>query len=252
MALLNITFKAQTLGMDCGVSVILPQSFQEKTIAKPYRTLYLLHGLSDDNTAWTRFTSIERYAADYGIAVVMPNVHRSFYSDRKNGGQYFKFVSDELITVMQEWLPLSDKRADRCAAGLSMGGYGAMKLGLSCPEKFSAVASLSGALDITERLSVEKGIHEEFAFILDVPAEERRKADLFWLAEKLNAPDSKIPKPRIYIWCGTEDFLYEDNIKFRDFMKKLDFDFTYEESPGDHTWGYWDMKIQTALNFMFG
>ena len=248
--LLNVNFKSYVLGMDCSANVILPQSSPEKKIKKPLNTLYLLHGLSDDHTAWTRWTAIERYAVEYGIAVVMPNAHRSFYSDKKNGGRYFTFVSDELITIMEEMFTLSNKREGRYAAGLSMGGYGAMKLGLFCPEKFCVAASLSGALDIFGRLAAEEtGLKDEFAYILDYPEEERQKADLFFLAEKLNI--SNKPKPRIYMWCGTEDFLYQDNVKFRKAIEKMDFDFKYEESPGDHSWGYWDLKIQTVLKFIF-
>lgn len=249
MPLLNVTFKSHILNMDCNANVILPQSSPEKTIPKPFKTLYLLHGLSDDHTAWTRWTSIERYAADYGIAVVMPNVHRSFYADRKNGGKYFTFVSEELISIMEEMFPLSSKREERYAAGLSMGGYGAMKLGLSFPEKFSAVASLSGALDIMHRLYAEEWLREEFQDLWTSSDEERQKIDLFLLAEKLNV--SNQTKPRIYIWCGTEDFLYKDNVKFKNFIEKTSFDVKYEESAGDHTWGYWDLKIQTALKFIF-
>ena len=102
MALLNVTFKSHILNMDCGANVILPQSSPGNLLEKPFKTLYLLHGLSDDHTAWTRWTSIERYAAEYNLAVVMPNVCRSFYADKKDSYQYFKFVSDELITIMQE------------------------------------------------------------------------------------------------------------------------------------------------------
>jgi S-formylglutathione hydrolase FrmB len=234
--------------MDCSANVILPQSSPDKPIKKPFRTLYLLHGLSDDHTAWTRWTSIERYAAEYGIAVVMPNAHRSFYSDKKSGGKYFTFISDELIAIMQEMFPLSDKREDRYAAGLSMGGYGAFKLGLACPEKFSAAASLSGALDVIGRLSeADPEFQNEFSYVYESP-DERQKNDLLSLAEKLHV--STKPKPRLYAWCGTEDFLYQDNVKFKNFIEKLDFDFTYEESAGDHSWGYWDVKIQTVLNFI--
>jgi len=250
MPLLNMTFSSHVLQMQCSANIILPQSSPEQTIQKPFKTLYLLHGLSDDHTAWTRWTSIERYAAEYNIAVVMPNAHRSFYSDKKGGGKYFKFISDELIAIMQELFPLSDKREDRFAAGLSMGGYGAMKLGLACPEKFAAVASLSGALDIFGRIGSETWLHEEFGFILDLSDKERRESDLFYMAEKLSK--SEIPQPEIYIWCGTEDFLYQDNLKFKAHLEKTGLDFTYEESAGDHVWGCWDLKIQTALNFMLG
>jgi len=234
--------------MDYSANVILPQSSPEKIRKKPYKTLYLLHGLSDDHTAWSRWTSIERYVADYAetndlsLAVVMPNAHKSFYADLKNGDNYFTFISDELVSIMEDMFPLSNKREDRYAAGLSMGGYGAMKLGLSCPEKFSVAASLSGALD-AERL------RNSFSQIFEDTDESRQKNDLFLLAEKLNK--SNQPKPRLYVWCGTEDFLYQDNINFKNFMDGKNFEFKYEESPGDHQWFYWDMKIKTALEFIF-
>jgi len=244
MALLNVNFMSQSLGMGCSATVILPQYGQ-----KPYKTLYLLHGLSDDHTAWTRYTSIERYANDYGIAVVMPNVHRSFYTDIGINRGYFEFVSEELISIMEDMFPLSDKREDRYTAGLSMGGYGAMKLGLSCPEKFSVAASLSGALDVIYRMYTKEDIKEEFKFIWNASEEERNKNDLFYLAEKLNV--SGQPKPRLYIWCGTEDFLYQDNVNFKNFINKLDFEVTYEETAGDHLWYYWDLNIQKVLKFIF-
>jgi len=236
--------------MQSSAAVLLPQPAPGAAITKPYKTLYLLHGLSDDHTAWTRWTSIERYAAEYNLAVVMPNAHRSFYSDRKYGGRYFEFISNELISIMQDAFPLSDKREDRYAAGLSMGGYGALKLGLACPEKFSAAASLSGALDVVGRLKGAENLRGEFMDFYDAPVGERNQNDLFYLAE--NIIKSGLPKPRVYVWCGTEDFLYEDNVKFKKFMEKTDFDFTYEQSAGDHSWGYWDTKIQTVLKFIFG
>ena len=247
--LLTVNFMSHVLQMASGANIILPQSSPEKTVKKPYKTLYLLHGLSDDHTAWTRYTSIERYAADYDVAVIMPNAHRSFYADWKTRGKYFTFISEELIAIMEEMFPLSSKREERYAAGLSMGGYGAMKLGLSCPEKFSVAASLSGALDVIHRLYTEERLRDEFREFWNCSEEEREKIDLFLLAEKLNK--SNLPKPRLYAWCGTEDFLYPDNVKFRNFMKTLDFDFTYEESTGDHLWHYWDLKIQTVLKFIF-
>ena len=106
--------------------------------------LYLLHGLSDDHTAWLRYTSIERYATARGLAVVMPAVHRSFYADEAHGHAYWHFVSEELPAIVAAFFRLSERREDTFVAGLSMGGYGALKLGLHHPERFAAVASLSG------------------------------------------------------------------------------------------------------------
>jgi S-formylglutathione hydrolase FrmB len=95
--------------------------------------LYLLHGLSDDDTAWLRRTSIERYVSELGLAVVMPQVHRSFYSDELHGLRYWTFLSDELPQLVDSFFHVSTRREDTFVAGLSMGGYGALKWALRQP-----------------------------------------------------------------------------------------------------------------------
>ena len=111
--------------------------------------LYLLHGLTDDHTGWQRYTSIERYADEAGLAVVMPAVHHSFYTDEVHGHAYWTYVSEELPALVHRLFRVSDRPEDTFAAGLSMGGYGAVKLALSHPDRYAAAASLSGTLDIT-------------------------------------------------------------------------------------------------------
>jgi len=249
MSFITVTFESYILGMECTANVILPQSSPSKPVKKPFRTLYLLHGLSDDHSAWSRYSSIERYAKEYGIAVVMPCAHKSFYTNLKNGDRYFDFISDELIGIMEEMFPLSNKREDRFIAGISMGGYGAFKCALTCSDKYTAAASLSGALDV-------KGLHQrsnedikkQFAGMYENYTADTESNDLFILAEKLN--NKNCPKPKLYIWCGTEDYLYIDNVKFNEFIQKTDFDVTYEESRGYHVWQYWDMQIKRALEVM--
>ena len=154
MAFIQCDFGSYALGMACSMNVILPQKVNMQIGMKgvagegKHPTLFLLHGLSDDHTIWMRRTSIERYVAPLGLAVVMPNVHRSFYTDMAMGGKYWTFVSEELPRVARSLFHLSDKREDNFVAGLSMGGYGAMKMGLRKPEMFAAAASLSGVMDI--------------------------------------------------------------------------------------------------------
>ena len=153
MAFLECRFFSEALDVSVTVNVLLPQKTFSQIGLKGVAdsdgapVLYLLHGLSDDESIWLRRTSIERYATQYGLAVIMPDGGRSYYADMFHGGKYWTYLSEELPRVMQSFFRFSTKREDTFAAGLSMGGYGAMKLALHCPEKFAAAASLSGALD---------------------------------------------------------------------------------------------------------
>src|SRR5687768_1122020 len=151
MAFFDCHFFSDTLAMTVSAYVLVPQSsvkqigLESGPARATYPTLYLLHGLSDDHTIWMRRTSIERYAAAKNIAVVMPAVGRSFYQNMASGPQYWTFLSEELPRLMRQFFPLSPAREDNFAAGLSMGGYGALRLGLAHPDRFAAAASLSGA-----------------------------------------------------------------------------------------------------------
>lgn len=254
MAFIQCDFFSEVLGLSVSMNVILPQDtsgqigMEGKSLSKKHPTLYLLHGASDDHTIWMRRTSIERYVAPLGLAVIMPAVHRSYYTDMVHGYKFWTFISEELPAIARSFFPLSDAREDNFVAGLSMGGYGAFKLALRCPDKFAAAASLSGALDVSW-LTREVDRKEEFKNIFgDLEKLSGSENDLFYLAEKLAKSDE--PKPMLYQCCGTEDFLYEDNIRFRDWARELGLNLTYEEEPGTHEWGYWDKKIQRVLEWL--
>jgi putative tributyrin esterase len=258
MILNEVNFFSETLGLLSSMYVLLPQrkmaDAKNKRTPK-VRTLYLLHGHSDDHTAWQRYTSIERHAEGLNLAVVMPAVHLSFYNDMAHGLKYWQFISEEMPKLVRDMFSLSSKREDNFVAGLSMGGYGAFKLALTYPERFTAAASLSGAVDLREVVSVKKEDHDNKAWIEemrtvfgDLSKVPGSKHDLFALAKKA----AKAPvKPRLYQCCGTEDKLHPDNVRFRDAMRKLPFDLTYEEDPGEHNWAYWDKMIQHVLAWMF-
>jgi putative tributyrin esterase len=252
MAFIQCSFYSESLGISTSMSVILPQQTQSQigmagnVIAAKHPTLYLLHGLSDDHTVWMRRTSIERYVSELGIAVVMPSVHRSFYEDMANGMSFWTFVSEELPAIARSFFPLSDKREDNFVAGLSMGGFGAFKLALNCPEQYAAAASLSGALIAdnvyTLNPSDARLIYKDQESIMG------SSSDLLAMAERLANSDH--PKPLLYQICGTEDFLYEDNKQFREFVEALDLSLKYVEAPGEHSWAFWDEHIQHVLNWL--
>jgi len=250
MALIELKFYSQMLGMQTEAYVVVPQKFTKGEIGikgkiddKKYKCLYLLHGLSDDHSIWLRRTSIERYAADYGICVVMPCGGKSFYTDMKYGLKYFSYLTEELPSVIDEFLKVSTKREDTYIAGLSMGGYGAIKAALKRPDIYSAAAGISSVADINEKLFDEVLI-PVFGEDKTIPDSE----DLFILADETN---KKSLKPRIFMGVGTEDFLYDANVRLKDKFQGLDYDFTYRESEGTHNWKFWDEYIQYVLKWMF-
>src|SRR5215211_3503755 len=256
MILNEINFMSETLGMLSTMYVLLPQRkiAEAKGKKKPkYRTLYLLHGHSDDHTAWMRWSSIEKYAEGLNLAVVMPAVHLSFYNDMAYGPAYWQFISEEVPALVRDMFPLSADRKDNFVAGLSMGGYGAFKLALTHPDRYAAAASLSGAVDIREVLKAHDDptsaawlveMRNVFGDFAKVPGSRH---DLFTLAKKVAKGSIK---PRLYQCCGTEDFLIADNRRFHDAARKLSLELTYEEGPGEHNWAYWDKMLQNVLAWM--
>ncbi|MFE4712044.1 MULTISPECIES: alpha/beta hydrolase family protein [Bacillales] len=256
MALIECRFYSEVLGLSTSMTVILPQTTTSQigmsnvTRGELHPTLYLLHGLSDDDSIWLRRSSIERYVAEMGIAVVMPQVHHSFYTDMAMGGQYWTFISEELPALARSFFPLSHKREDNFVAGLSMGGYGAFKLGLRKPESFAAVASLSGSLDIAQHFknTDDPAAKRGYQMIFGEKDVAGTPDDLLWLLKELD--QSQGPKPAFYQCCGTEDFLYENNLSFRDACRKTTLSLTYDEGPGEHEWGYWDAKIRDVLAWL--
>ncbi|GAB2562611.1 alpha/beta hydrolase [Gracilibacillus alcaliphilus] len=258
MALITCNFFSEVLNISTAMTVILPEETSSQIGMKNNRkdgkiqTLYLLHGFSDDHTIWLRRTSIERYVAEYGIAVVMPQVDHSFYNDMKFGKKYWTFVSEELPRIARSFFPLSDKREDNFVAGLSMGGYGAFKLALRHPDRFAAAASLSGAVDIAARYQISRNSDEPVSDPLYYTFGDEELCgsdhDLFHLLEILKKSNTELP--RLYQACGTEDFLWEDNKKFYQFAMELDVPIKESFSEGTHEWGYWDARIKEVLEWL--
>jgi putative tributyrin esterase len=254
MVHLRCDFFSEALSLSTSMTVILPQNTTTQigmaghAVQGPPPVLYLLHGLSDDDTTWTRRTSIERYAATLGLAVVMPQVHRSLYVDEAYGGKFATFLTEELPDLVSTLFRVSDRREDTFVAGLSMGGYGAFKWALQQPERFAAAASLSGVLHLagarTSRVRPEDPRMMERIFGgRDI---DGGSDDLGWLLTQHAAADL----PDLYVCCGTDDELFEDNVFFRDACADAGVPVTTTFGPGDHEWGYWDAKIQDVLAWL--
>ena len=247
MALFHSYFFSDALERTVPFTALIPQPPSAEQSALP--VLYLLHGLSDDHTAWQRWTAIERYADQRGLAVVLPDIGRSFGVDMAIGGRYGTYLGRELPAAVRWFFPVSPAPEDTFVAGLSMGGYAAFRLALAMPRDYAAAASLSGALDIVGAIEEDRSWRGEMRAIFgDLRRLPGGRFDLFHLAEKLAR--AHMPHPRFYQWCGTDDFLLEENRRFAGHADGLGLDLTYEESPGGHNWTSWDQQIQRVIEWL--
>ena len=256
MALIHLDFHSDVLRRAVNATVILPQAAasqigMEGKRADTFPTLYLLHGLSDDHTIWSRRTSVERYAARYGVAVVMPNGDRSWYTDMAHGAAYYTYVAEELPRVMRSFFAgMSDRREGNYIAGLSMGGYGAWKIGMRNPDRFAGIASFSGALDVAN----SHHIYDNPAYWTDIfgPFDGIAGSDNDAYAVTGRALSSGAPLPRLYLSCGTEDALLPCTRRMKELLDAHHVPVAYREAPGHHNWEFWDDEIERAMAFFFG
>ncbi len=241
MAFCQFHYYSQALGKQTAAYVLLPE-----VGTGPYAVMYLLHGLSDDHTIWLRRTSLERYVANLPLIVVMPNGERGFYCDAVEGFQYGTALGVELVDRIDRTFPTLATRGGRCLTGLSMGGYGALRLALAHPDRFASAVSHSGAVEFGHRLLTH---HEtaipEWKRILGEYAHGGGPNDLWEMTQ--NADRETLPALRID--CGTEDFLIEDNRRFHAHLNEINLPHEYAEYPGAHDWAYWDTHVQEAIAF---
>lgn len=257
MGLFAGNFYSEQLKMAVRIQVIFPDLSNDVTpvIEGVPRVLYLLHGLSGSCEEWTRFSKIEYYAKKYNFIIIMPEVQRSFYCDTAYGCSYFSYVADELPAICSRWFRLDQRKENTFIAGESMGGYGAVKIALSRPDRYGAVASLSGVLDYPSLCGkVRSGewtdfLPQELTGLHGPAGVPEKKDDLLELVRQ-TAKDPH--RPRLIQLCGTEDFLYADNQTFRRTAEQAGYGHTYLEGPGDHEWPYWDKAIQHAFQFFCG
>lgn len=263
MAFFQVNFFSPTLCFNTDINVFIPTPNSDELLnnkstayfreGAKYQVLYLLHGAYGDYMDWMRLTGIERYAQEHKLAVVMPSASNSFYQDMHRGSQYLTYLSEELPAFVQSLFPVSTRRQDTFVAGLSMGGYGAVRLAFTKPEQYGACASLSGAIDLLSIMgSVEDGsLSGPFrwdAIFADPRAVEGSDADLFALARRRQAEGR--PLPPVYQTVGTEDFIYEANVSARQKLEALGIDLTYAEHPGIHDWDFWDAHIRDVLDWL--
>jgi S-formylglutathione hydrolase FrmB len=253
MALIRIDHVPETVKVNLPLNIILPDPGKMGGVAVAKRkVLYLLHGLSDDASAWQRYTSIETLAAAYGLVVVMPSVGRSFYMDQPNGQKYFSYLTDELPHYLMDVFGLAPRREDTFIAGNSMGGYGAFKAALLHPELYAAAASFSGVLSLAILQAIpDDPRRDEFALLFGdlgkLAGSEHDPA--IWLKRAAKNPSLL---PRLFIAVSRQEDIYPLSGMFHAACQSLGVQSEYHEEDGSHDWFFWDGQIRRFLAAVLG
>lgn len=258
MANLRLYYDSQALRMRVGVNVILPEntwghSLAERPAGYRYPVLWLQSGGGFDYTDWQRYTAIELYAAEAGIAVVCSGTYCSGYMDTVHGDfRYFTQLSVETPRVVRHLFPLSEDPADNYIAGFSMGGYGSLKWMLRDPEQFAAFGLFSGVKNITDLVPErEEDIHSYYMLASAFGCRanvENTENDICFMIQKQKAAGKRFP--RGYIATGAEDSHYEDNVAYMEKYRSLGLDFVEIRDHGAHNWEYCDRHIKKFIDWL--
>lgn len=266
MALIQIDYLSNALSRIVTVHMYLPSDTQKEfTDGNPHyqraaKTLYLLHGFSGNSTDWVTGSSAMEISRKYNLAIVMPSGENSFYLNRKGtGNAYETFLAEELFEYISSNFGLSNLKADNFIGGLSMGGFGALRLGAKYNHKFGAMFGLSSAMIIHDIAGLAPEDIEKMPIqIADYYYYRSVFGDLMSLEESDNNPEyiikDKIAKgeklPPVFMACGTEDILLEQNRLYRDFLQQMNVSLTYHESKGTHDWNFWSEYLEPAIQWL--
>ena len=260
MALIHVDFFSRVLGKETHATVMLPSFSNTYYMTTPqealfdpgrrFKTLTLLHGFSQNETSWQRFSSAERYAERYGLAIVCPDGNNGHYTDWAVGPQNLTFLQEEFLPALRTIFPLSPRQEDNFVGGLSMGGYGAFKWAFTYPDTFSHVINFSGGVDIRPRIEFYKfhldprQMEQVFGPLDQVPDGPH---DVFRLIRDVKK--SGHPLPRIFSCSGTEDkagFMNHTNLL--KVLEEVQADVTVYTAPGHHDFWFWDEALKKVIS----
>lgn len=248
----TVQFQSKLVNAKLPYNVILPVDYDASSTTR-YPVLYLLHGLTGHYSDWVARTNVADYAADYPLIIVMPEGNDSWYTDSATveTDKYESYILKELIPDVQQRYRTIEARYGRAIAGLSMGGYGAIKFGLKSPSTFVFAGSMSGAISVTRLSEKETGASNwarSMQLFGPLDSETRKANDLFQLINQLT-PARISSLPFFYFDCGTEDspLIAPSNRELATLMSEKKIPHEYRELPGDHSWAYWDKQVQEVL-----
>ncbi len=255
MAYITAEINLPEVGVSLPVQLYFPTDLPATVGCEVRGVITLLHGMGGSAADWMHFSAACRYAADNGYILVAPNATNSFYTDMAFGPPWYTIITELLPAQLQRIFKIPTRRAINYIAGLSMGGYGALRIGLSHPGRYAAVASFSGAVDMATLLANldEAPQHKPiFAPLFGPDYILPDEANVFKLAEKVAAlPEEQ--RPRVWCSCGRADTMHrilEQNQNLARHMKGLPLDYTLEVWDGVHEWNFWDRSLAEFIGFV--
>lgn len=245
---------SKLMGRDMPYRVVLPSGYGDaKNSGVRYPVIYLLHGLTGHYDNWTDRTKLAAYAAPYNFIIVTPEGGDGWYTDSaaKPEDKYESYIVQELIPEIDKKFRTKADRADRAIAGLSMGGFGSLKFGLKYPEMFRLAGSFSGALFASSYRTAEDlppgNIRTSLIAVFGEPDSATKKANDIFALIRDASPEKIKAMPFLYVDCGTEDFLFQNNRDFVALLVEKKVPHEYRELPGVHDWKFWDRQVEEFL-----
>ncbi len=244
----NHKLDSKLMGREMPYRVILPYHYRRNEL-KDLPVVYLLHGLTGHFDNWTDKTELAKYAREYKFIIVTPEGSDGWYTDSVSAAndKYESYIVQELIPEIDKKFRTLADRNHRAIAGLSMGGFGAIKFGLKHPEKFVLVGSFSGALGIVSVPSKAGVVYPSIKTVFGEDENPARKNnDIFRIAREI-ASEQINALPFIYFDCGTEDIFFQNNRDFADLLIERRIKHEFRQLPGGHTWTYWNAQVREFL-----
>lgn len=247
----SLKSSSKLMGREMPYRIILPSAYLQNSMAR-FPVIYLLHGLGGHFDNWGDKTKITRYSFPFEYIIVMPEGGDGWYTDSISipADKYESYIVRELIPEIDGKFRTIPGRGHRAIAGLSMGGYGALKFGLKYPDRFAIAGSFSGALDGPLRGQEHHFLRPSIMSVFGVEGSQTRKDnDIFRITREL-PPDKIKDLPFLYLDCGTEDWLFQTNRDFADLLLKQKIPHEFRQLPGRHDWMFWDSEVQEFLGVL--
>ena len=272
MAVLTIHFNSKLLRLATAAKIIIPSNV-ERSASPDYEALYrakgklpvlwLLHGGSDNYSDWGNYTKVQYYADQYDYAVVMPDAQTSSYANMAYGPNWLDFYLTELPEYMYSRFPFSRERCDNFISGMSMGGFGTVKLALLQPERFLAAIPMASAVEVAKRYAEgcwdrvpggaprdgKPSMFNDIYGCDDHPEKVLGTAeDCYYLLKKAVEEEKELPR---FLFCqGTEDHTYQGNVEFRAYARSLGVEPDWIEAPGKHDWDSWNLYLPEVFRYI--